>query len=77
MKLTKYERARLIGARALQLAMGAPLLLKLKEAELEKLHYRPVSIAKYELEKDVLPITIKRPLPVKVETEQKEAVKAA
>lgn len=77
MKLTKYERARLIGARALQLAMGAPLLLKLKEAELVKLHYRPVSIAKYELEKDALPITIKRPLPVKVETEQKEAVKAA
>lgn len=77
MKLTKYERARLIGARALQIAMGAPLLLKLKEADLENLHYRPVSIAKYELEKDALPITIKRPLPIKAEIEQKEAVKEA
>ena len=28
---TKYEKARMIGARALQLAMGAPLLLKLSK----------------------------------------------
>ncbi len=77
MKLTKYEKARLVGARALQIAMGAPLLLKLSKAELESIQYRPVTIAKLELEKDVLPITIKRPLPFRVETEQKEAVKAA
>lgn len=76
MKLTKYEKARLIGARALQLSMGAPLLLKLKENELEAMHYRPISIAKLELEREALPITIKRPLPFKVETEQKEAPKA-
>lgn len=73
MKLTKYEKARLIGARALQIAMGAPLLLKLSKAEFEAMHYRPVSIAKLELEKEVLPITIKRPLPFRVETEQKTA----
>jgi len=65
MKLTKYERARLIGARALQIAMGAPLLLKLSKEELEKINYRPIEIAKMELEKGVLPITIKRPLPEK------------
>ncbi|MBU2637770.1 MAG: DNA-directed RNA polymerase subunit K [Nanoarchaeota archaeon] len=73
MKLTKYEKARLVGARALQIAMGAPLLLKLSKAEFESMHYRPVAIAKLELEKEVLPITIKRPLPFRVETEQKAA----
>jgi len=73
MKLTKYERARLIGARALQISMGAPLLLKLSKQEMEKLHYRPVSIAKLELERDALPITIKRPLPFKVEQEPQKA----
>ena len=31
---TKYEKARIIGARALQIAMGAPMLLKLGDAEL-------------------------------------------
>lgn len=63
MKLTKYERARLIGARALQLSMGAPLLLDLKEAELEKISYNTIEIAKMEFEKGILPITIKRPMP--------------
>ena len=65
MKLTKYERARLIGARALQLAMGAPLLLDLKEEDFERINYNPIEIAKMELTKGVLPITIKRPMPKK------------
>jgi len=67
MELTKYEKARLIGARALQIAMGAPLLLDLSEDELEKINYNPVEIAKRELEKGIIPITIKRPMPKKVE----------
>jgi len=62
---TKYEKARIIGARALQLAMGAPLLLDLKEEDLEKIMYNTVAIAKMEFEKGILPITIKRPLPIK------------
>jgi len=33
---TRYEMARIIGARALQIAMDAPLLLKLSEDELKK-----------------------------------------
>ncbi|RME54654.1 DNA-directed RNA polymerase subunit K [Candidatus Woesearchaeota archaeon] len=66
---TKYEKARIIGARALQLAMGAPMLLKLKKAELEAINYSPVEIAKLEMEKGVLPITIRRPLPEKTKTE--------
>ena len=67
MKLTKYEKARLIGARALQLSMGAPFLLKLSEEDLEKINYSTVKIAKMEFDKDILPITIKRPMPEKVE----------
>ncbi|MBI2148464.1 DNA-directed RNA polymerase subunit K [Candidatus Woesearchaeota archaeon] len=66
-ELTKYEKARLIGARALQISMGAPLLLDLKDVDLEKLNYNPIEIAKLEMEKGVLPITVKRPMPKKIE----------
>lgn len=62
-KYTKYEKARIIGARALQIAMGAPLLLKLKEEELEKINFNPIEIAKKEFNEGVLPITIRRPMP--------------
>ncbi len=57
---TKYERARIIGARALQISQGAPLLVKLSEEQLVALKYNPVSIAKMEFEADVIPISIKR-----------------
>ena len=60
---TKYEEARIIGARALQIAMGAPFLIKLNEKDLEKIGYNPVEIAKMEFKEDVIPITVKRPLP--------------
>lgn len=62
-KYTKYEMARLTGARALQISMGAPMLIKLSEKDLERIRYNPIEIAKLELEKDVIPITVKRPLP--------------
>lgn len=65
-KYTKYEKARIIGARALQLAMGAPLLLKLRKDTLEKIKYNPIEIAKKEFNKGILPITIKRPMPPKI-----------
>jgi len=65
MKFTKYEKARIIGARALQIAMGAPVLVNLKEKDLDRLKYSPIAISKLEFEKNVLPLTIKRPLPVK------------
>lgn len=67
MKYTKYEIARIIGARALQVAMGAPLLLKLGEKDLNKINFNPIEIAKLEFNKGVLPITIRRPMPEKVE----------
>ena len=63
-KYTKYEKARMLGSRSLQISMGAPFLLKLSEQDLEKLHYNPVEIAKLEFEEGLIPITVKRPLPV-------------
>ena len=65
-KYTKYEIARIIGARALQIAMGAPLLIKLSEEDLEKINYSTIEIAKMEFNSGLLPITIKRPLPERV-----------
>lgn len=64
-KFTKYEIARILGARALQLAMNAPVLLKLDKNELEAVNYDPLKIAELELYADILPITVKRPLPQK------------
>jgi len=52
-KFTRYERARIIGARALQIAMGAPVLIDVDKKE-------PIDIALMELEKGVIPITVKR-----------------
>jgi len=60
-KYTKYEKARMIGSRALQLSMGAPFLLKLSQEELEKIKYDPIEITLLEFLEGVLPITVKRP----------------
>jgi DNA-directed RNA polymerase subunit K len=59
---TKYEKARMIGSRTLQLSMGAPFLVKLSQEELEKINFNPIEIALLEFEEGVLPITIKRPV---------------
>ena len=58
--ITKYEKARLIGARALQISMGAPFLIKLTKKQLEELKYNPLDIAKKEFDEGVLPMEIKR-----------------
>jgi DNA-directed RNA polymerase subunit K len=60
-RYTKYEKARMIGSRALQISMGAPFLLKLSEADLKELRYGPIEIATREFEEGVLPITVVRP----------------
>ena len=57
-KLTRFERARIVGARALQIAMGAPILIDPK-TQLAS----PIDIALEELEDNLLPITIRRTLP--------------
>ena len=62
-QLSKYEKARILGARALQIAMGAPFLIKLTKEDLERLKYNSIEIAKLEFEKGILPISIKRTKP--------------
>ena len=60
---TKYEHARIVGARALQISMGAPFMIKLTDEELKKIGYNTVEIAKLEFSQGLIPITVKRPLP--------------
>ena len=63
MEYTKYEKARIIGARALQISMGAPFIIKLTDSDLRKIRYNTVNIAKMEFDKGLIPITVKRLLP--------------
>ena len=51
---TKYEKARIISARALQISMGAPPLIKIEN------YTDPIDIAKIEFENNVIPIDVVR-----------------
>jgi len=64
-KLTKYEKARMLGARSMQIAMGAPFLVELDDAALQKINYNPIEIAKLEYSKGVIPLSVKRPMPIR------------
>ena len=68
---TKYEHARIVGARALQISQGAPYMIKLNDDDLKKIGYNPVEIAKLEFDEGLVPITVKRPMPV-VERKEKK-----
>jgi len=57
-KLTRFERARIVGARSLQIAMGAPAFVPM-----EGPYKGPIDTAMLELEADALPISIRRSLP--------------
>ena len=52
---TRYEKARIISARALQIAQGAPILIKIPKDMMD-----PKEIAKIEWSSGVIPISIKR-----------------
>lgn len=54
MTLTKFEKARIIGARALQISMGAPVIIDVPSTTID-----PVDIAILEFDNGVIPITIK------------------
>ena len=56
--LTRFERARIMGARALQLSLGAPVFI-----EIPKNATSSLEIAMDELKQRVIPIVIKRTLP--------------
>ena len=72
-EFTKYETARILGARALQIAMDAPLLLKVSKEELERMKYDPLNLAEAEFKAGVLPISVKRPFPEKREAALKKS----
>jgi DNA-directed RNA polymerase subunit K len=55
MKYTRFEKARIIGARALQISLGAPVLLEIPEGMID-----PITISQLEYDKGVIPITVKR-----------------
>ena len=52
-KYTRFEKAKIIGARALQISMGAPVIV---ETDLTD----PIDIAMFEMEMGAIPITVKR-----------------
>jgi DNA-directed RNA polymerase I, II, and III subunit RPABC2 len=57
-RLTRFEKARITGARSLQISFGAPLMIK------GDVNARSsISLAIEELEKKALPISIRRTLP--------------
>jgi len=58
-RLTRFEVARLVGARALQIALGAPILLPPEEIK----EFDSIKITKQEFKNKIIPITIKRKLP--------------
>jgi DNA-directed RNA polymerase subunit K len=55
-KFMRFERARIVGARALQIAMGAPIILDIQSGFID-----PVSIAEREFQNGLVPITVIRP----------------
>ncbi|MEM3553250.1 MAG: DNA-directed RNA polymerase subunit K [Candidatus Bathyarchaeia archaeon] len=57
-KLTRFEKTRIVGARAMQIAMGAPVLIDVPPNVKS-----PIDIALLELKEGVLPISIRRQLP--------------
>ena len=56
-KLTRFEKACIVGARSLQIAMGAPAFVPMEGMR------GPIEVATMELEEDALPISIRRSLP--------------
>lgn len=55
LRYTRFEKARIIGARALQISTGAPILLDVPEGMVD-----PIEIAWLEFNSGAIPITVKR-----------------
>ncbi len=54
-RYTRFERARIIGARALQISMGAPILVDVPAGMID-----PVDISMLEFSKELIPMTVRR-----------------
>lgn len=52
---TRFERARILGARALQVSLGAPILVEVAPSLID-----PVAIAEREFAAGMIPITVRR-----------------
>jgi len=52
-RYNRYEKARIIGARALQVSYGAPVLVDTEQSE-------PILVAAEEYDAGVLPFTVRR-----------------
>jgi len=55
LQYTRFEKARIVGARALQISMGAPTLIKIPKELIS-----PIDIAMLEFKEEAIPITVKR-----------------
>lgn len=68
-EFTRFEVARILGARALQIALGAPVLVKTEESD-------ATFIAKEEFKNSIIPITVRREMPdgVKSAVDAKSAI---
>jgi DNA-directed RNA polymerase subunit K len=55
MRYSRFERARIIGARALQITLGAPVLMDLPDEIID-----PLIIATKEYDSGLIPITVRR-----------------
>eukprot|EP00891_Asterochloris_glomerata_P009565 jgi/Astpho2/9565/gw1.00146.159.1_t len=55
--MTKYERARILGTRALQISMNAPIMVEVNDET------DPLEIAMKELREGKIPFTVRRYLP--------------
>lgn len=51
--LTRFEKARVLGARALQLSLGAPGFIETEEVD-------PIIIAQMEMERDLIPMAVQK-----------------
>jgi DNA-directed RNA polymerase subunit K len=54
MKYTKFECARILGARSLQISNGAPLVIESRKGS-------SLEIAREEFENNIIPLKVKRP----------------
>lgn len=55
MRYTRFEKARVIGARGLQIALGAPVLVNVPKEYVD-----PIEIATLEYDQGMIPISIRR-----------------
>jgi DNA-directed RNA polymerase subunit K len=56
LRYTRFERARIVGARALQISMGSPVLIEIKDDSI----IDPIEIAIREYDMGAIPMTVKR-----------------